>query len=257
MSPVALKYASTQRSPFVTDEVLAQIAKYLSGLRRLSVAGCKWVTAEGLLPLLRSTQGQIRELAFESLAVHPSSYTALAKHLTNLTSLSLTFPGQNLCLASEHWPALADFVEALPRLQAFTHYLSSWNTRTGAHDTHRDSRGSEHADDSDDDIRRDRSEVTNDQNQNRRDPDTIAQPTGTVSLQRSRKPMEPKLSATFLRRFIMARGSQLTKLRVHGLAASMNQLEEVCNGCPQLRDLVLQLYESDKVCICYIGAGRM
>lgn len=104
----------------------------------------------------------------------------------------------------------------------------------------RDPRGSEPDNDNDDVIRRDGTERS----------DSSNLPNGTVALQRATKPMEPKLSAAFLRRLIMARGSQLTKLRVHGLAASLKQLEEVCSGCPQLRDLVLQLYESDKVSVC-------
>lgn len=58
---------------------------------------------------------------------------------------------------------------------------------------------------------------------------------------------DPRLSTLFLKRLIMARGLQLTKLRIHGIVSTMEQVRLVCEGCPNLQDVVLQLFEDEKV----------
>jgi hypothetical protein len=56
-----------QHSPIVTDAVLQGMSQYLTGITRLSIAGAKRVTVEGIVPLLKS--GAVRELALEGLEV--------------------------------------------------------------------------------------------------------------------------------------------------------------------------------------------
>jgi hypothetical protein len=56
-----------QHSPIVTDAILQSLSQYLTGLTRLSIAGAKRVTADGIVPLLGSRM--IRELALEGLTL--------------------------------------------------------------------------------------------------------------------------------------------------------------------------------------------
>lgn len=56
-----------QHSAILTDSTLREMSQYLTGIKRLSIAGAKRVTADGVLALLKS--GNITELAIEGLAV--------------------------------------------------------------------------------------------------------------------------------------------------------------------------------------------
>ena len=58
---------------------------------------------------------------------------------------------------------------------------------------------------------------------------------------------EPRLSTLFLRRLVLAKGPRLTKIRIHGILSTMDQLRILCQGCPNLQDLVVQLFEDEKV----------
>ena len=58
---------------------------------------------------------------------------------------------------------------------------------------------------------------------------------------------EPRLSTSFVRRLLLARGSQLQKLRIHGILTALDQLRTICETCSGLQDLVVQLFEDDKV----------
>ena len=58
---------------------------------------------------------------------------------------------------------------------------------------------------------------------------------------------EPRLSNSFLRRFLFARGPNLRKLRIHGIVATMDQVRAICEACPALQDVVLHLFEDNNV----------
>lgn len=64
--------------------------------------------------------------------------------------------------------------------------------------------------------------------------------------QRSPPPANlPLLPSSFLRQMAASRGSQLRKLRLHGVGISLDQLALIVEGCPRLEDLVIQIWEDD------------
>ncbi|UZJ51860.1 hypothetical protein CBS101457_001180 [Exobasidium rhododendri] len=222
-----------QHSPIVTDSVLRDVSQHLTGITRLSIIGAKQVSCEGVFSLLRS--GDVKELAIEGLAVHPSTYHRLSARLINLRSLTLTFPKHSLCLPHEFWQHLASFVEVLPFLTEFTLYRSSWNTsRFGEPDLLEDtfdgldaSTGDSH------DLEHGVSE-------------TQRQVGESNAIQEGQNFIrEPLLSSSFLRRLLLSNGPSLRKLRIHGIVATSEQVRAVCETCYNLQDLVLHLFESD------------
>jgi hypothetical protein len=58
---------------------------------------------------------------------------------------------------------------------------------------------------------------------------------------------EPRLSTVFLKRLLTSRGFNLTKLRIHGIVSTMDQVRLICQACHRLQDLVLQLFEDENV----------
>jgi hypothetical protein len=233
-----------QHSALVTDEVLTAMSVHLTGLRRLSIAGCKIVTAKGVCDMLKASRHGVRDLAIEGLSVHPSSFVQMANHLGQLRMLSLTFPRQTLCTASEFWQCLATFVEQLPALQEFTHYTSSWMT---PRDTYTNTL------DSDD----------NDNDNDVEEMDAVANAltrvrfNGSTTQEYRRHELEehasngrpivrePRLSSAFLRRLLAARGQNLTKVRIHGIVLTMEQVAWITDTCARLSDLVVHLYDGD------------
>ncbi len=55
----------------------------------------------------------------------------------------------------------------------------------------------------------------------------------------------PLLPSYFLSRLVHSRGSQLTKLRLHGIGISLDQLGLITQHCVQVQDLVIQIWEDD------------
>jgi hypothetical protein len=162
---------------------------------------------------------------------HPASFSRLTPLLTNLQCLSLTYPKQTLCPAQDFWQYLASFVEDLPQLSEFTLYRSSWNTsRIDEGDI----------DDVEEDFDQEDDTQTTPQEYRRQELEQHAN-TGQPIVR------EPRLSTSFIKRLLSARGSNLVKLRIHGIASTMEQVRLICQGCSQLQDLVLQLFEDDKV----------
>ena len=90
-----------QHSAVVTDQTLRDLSRHLSGLTRLSIAGAKRVTADGIKPLLQS--GAMRELAMEGLALVSAGrhcYTGVAIHSLML----LDSTRQRIRLSRQCWP---------------------------------------------------------------------------------------------------------------------------------------------------------
>lgn len=244
-----------QHSALVNDDVLKSISEHLTGLTRLSVAGCKTVTGEGIVSLLKASRCGIQDLAIEGLAIHPDSFEVLSKHLTQLCRLSLTFPRHSLCPAAEFWLKLGCLVEDLPNLQEFTHYTSSWMTPAAYPSTL----------DSDEDMLEDGEEEGGASDQDDEHGMGTAMRAGRFSgltPQEYRRyeleehasngrPIvrEPRLMSSFLKRLISARGAQLTKIRIHGVVMRMDLAALIAEGCPNLRDLVVHLYEGETMAL--------
>uniref|UniRef100_V5ES05 Uncharacterized protein n=1 Tax=Kalmanozyma brasiliensis (strain GHG001) TaxID=1365824 RepID=V5ES05_KALBG len=55
----------------------------------------------------------------------------------------------------------------------------------------------------------------------------------------------PLLPTSFLSRVVASRGGQLTKLRLHGIGLSLDQLGVITQHCRSLQDLVIQIWEDD------------
>lgn len=228
-----------QHSALISDEILKGMAQHLTGIKRLSIAGAKAVTEEGISTLIKGRF--IEELAIEGLAIHPSTFLRLSTSLKSLRAISLTYPKQSLCSPHDFWQHLAAFVEDLPSLAQFTLYRSSWNTsRVGEEDMLDES----NEDASDDELNEAHDSIDNTpctpQEYRRQEMEKHAN---------SGKPIirDPLLSTSFLKRLLAARASTLTKLRIHGILMTIEQLRLVCEECEQVQDLVVQLFEDDKV----------
>lgn len=168
---------------------------------------------------------------------HPASFSRLTPLLSNLHALSLTYPKQTLCPAQDFWQHLASFIENLPNLTEFTVYRSSWNT-------------SQADQDGADDIEEDMEEIDDSHSQSSDHPTPQEYRRQEMEEHASSgQPIirEPRLSNLFLKRLLLSRGSSLIKLRIHGIVSTMDQVRLICQSCPRLQDLVLQLFEDDKV----------
>lgn len=241
-----------QHSALITDAILIEASQHLIGLKRLSLAGCKALMMPGILALLKNSRYGIEDLAIEGLAMPPNCLPDIANHLSQLHSLSLTFPRPAHSITN-FWLHLNDMMESLPKIENFTLYTSSWNTPRGMYTDTLDS--DEENGENDEEIHQDHL-VRQQQNGNgfgiRRFTGNTSQEYRRHELEehaRSGKPIvrEPKVDSWFLKRFLPLRGKQLSKLRIHGIVMTIDQVREISIGCPNLKDLVVHLYEGDKV----------
>lgn len=155
----------------------------------------------------------------------------------------------------EFWHALGYFVEQLPQITEFTHYTTGWNTPQGTQTGDPDDMGGE-----------DDTDGGNEEIATNAGPQTQMRHLGSADGGMRPNPREyrrqeledhahtgrpivrePRLSNTFLRRLIAARGSQLRKLQIHGIVVDMDQVREITSGCLNLSELVLHLYEGTPV----------
>lgn len=243
-----------QHSALVTDSILIEASQHLTGLKRLSLAGCKTLMMSGVMALLKNSRYGIQDLALEGLAMPPDCLPKLAVYLEQLHSLSLTFPRPAHSI-THFWVHLTDMMDSLSNIENFTLYTSSWNTPRGMYTDTLDS--DEDMGENDDESHHDhllRQQRNGNGAGTRRYTGNTSQDYRRHELEehaRSGKPIvrEPKVDSWFLKRFLSSRGEQLIKLRIHGIVMTIDQVREISFGCPNLKDLVVHLYEGDKVCV--------
>ncbi len=265
-----------QHSPHLTDALLMAIAPHLRYLRRLSLAGCRAVTGRGIQAVLRSAaQGGegVRDLAMEGLNIQAQDVSLLHPYASSLRLLSLTYPrsasssgSRSLSAASLHefYADFATLVEKADGLRELTHYAGS-GSRPAMDGGHEGDDGLVDLDELDDDdsdydddgeyVHATRRTVSRDRAQLRWE----RRATGSVdsrdrlrrqcSIRRAQKYRPagnlPLLPTWFLTRLIGSRGGQLTKLRLHGIGISLDQLGVIAQHCRNVEDLVVQIWEDD------------
>lgn len=266
-----------QHSPHLTDAILMALAPHLKLLRRLSLAGCRAVTGRGIEAVLRSASGNgrgVTDLAMEGLNVQAEDVSLLHPYASSLRLLSLTYPrsssssGSRSLYASslnQFYDDFATLIEKSENLQEVTHYAGSGSRPAMDGGREGDNGGLVDLDDLDDDesdynedgeyihsshpTRNTSKEdlwVQNDWIQRFSGPP----PEGSVRYGQPKTSTPPSnlplLPTLFLRRLLTSRcGSQLTKLRLHGIGISLDQLDLISQYCEQVQELVVQIWEDD------------
>ncbi|CDW99434.1 hypothetical protein, partial [Sporisorium scitamineum] len=265
-----------QHSPHLTDAILMALAPHLKHLRRLSLAGCRAVTGRGIEAILRSASegGQgVSDLAMEGLNMRAPDIGLLHPYAASLRLLSLTYPrsssssgSRSLSASSlnEFYANFAQLIEEATSLEELTHYAGSGSrpAMDGGHEG--DDDGLVDLDELDDDES-DYDEkgeyvlATRDHgNVNLKVPWTSSDrfrrfsgppPEGSVRYGAPRLSAPPSnlplLPTWFLSRLVASRGSQLTRLRLHGIGLSLDQLGLIAQHCHNVQDLVIQIWEDD------------
>lgn len=264
-----------QHSPHLTDAILMALAPHLKHLRRLSLAGCRAVTGRGIEAILRcaSQGGQgVSDLAMEGLNIQAQDVGLLHPYASSLRLLSLTYPrsasssgSRSLSASSlnDFYSDFAKLIEQAKNLEELTHYAGS-GSRPAMDGGHEGDDGLVDLDELDDDES-DYDEqgeyvqaVRTDANGNASAPwtwnDWIRRfsgppPEGSVRYgapKTSTPPSNlPLLPTWFLTRLVGSRGAQLTKLRLHGIGLSLDQLGVITQHCLNVRDVVIQIWEDD------------
>ncbi|SNX82859.1 uncharacterized protein MEPE_01565 [Melanopsichium pennsylvanicum] len=268
-----------QHSPHLTDAILLALAPHLRHLRRLSLAGCRAVTGKGIEAILRSassssTGGGITDLAMEGLNIQAKDIGLLHPYACSLRLLSLTYPrsasssgSRSLSASSlnEFYHHFAKLVEKAEALEELTHYAGSGSrpAMDGGGGGGEDDDGLVDLDELDDDDESDydddgqymqaRRRETN-SNHSNESSDWIRRfsgppPEGSVRYgapKTSSPPSNlPLLPTSFLARVVGSRGHQLTKLGLHGIGLSLDQLGLITQHCSNVKDLVIQIWEDD------------
>lgn len=266
-----------QHSPHLTDALLMAIAPHLRYLRRLSLAGCRAVTGRGIQAVLRSAaQGGegVRDLAMEGLNIQAQDVSLLHPYASSLRLLSLTYPrsasssgSRSLSAASLHefYADFATLVEKADGLRELTHYAGSGSrpAMDGGHEGDDGLVDLDELDDDDSDYDDDGEYVHATRPDRVEGSGSAAMGTSSDWIRRfSGPPPEgsvrygapkstappgnlPLLPTWFLTRLIGSRGGQLTKLRLHGIGISLDQLGVIAQHCRNVEDLVVQIWEDD------------
>lgn len=266
-----------QHSPHLTDAILMAMAPHLRLLKRLSLAGCRAVTGRGIEAILRSASegGQgVTDLAMEGLNIQAQDVSLLHPYASSLRLLSLTYPrsasssGSRSLSASSLNAFYTDFAKLIEKaegLEELTHYAGSGSrpAMDGGHEGDDDGLVDmdELLDDDESDYDNDGEYVQplrSDSNASESSPwnssDWIRRfsgppPEGSVRYGQPKTSTPPSnlplLPSWFLPRVVGSRGGQLTKLRLHGIGISLDQLGLITQHCAQVCDLVIQLWEDD------------
>lgn len=265
-----------QHSTHLTDALLMAMAPHLKHLRRLSLAGCRAVTGKGIEAILRSASegGQgVSDLAMEGLNIKAQDVGQLHPYASSLRLLSLTYPRSasskgakslSASLLSEFYTDFAKLIERAHNLEELTHYAGSGSRPAMDGGNEGDDDGLVDLDELDDDESDYNEEgeyieaVRTDGNGNERaswtSNDWIRRfsgppPEGSVRYGQPKTTLPPSnlplLPMSFLTRLVASRGSQLTKLRLHGMGLSLDQLGLIAQHCHNLQDLVIQIWEDD------------
>lgn len=141
----------------------------------------------------------------------PETFPTLYPFVSSLRKLSLTHPRSSISSPQHFYSALASLLESLTLLTEFTLYVPS-KTNIG--------------------ILTGEEETENIPNQ-----------------EKEQDSQEPRLPASFLKRLMESVGNKLQRLRICGIALSNDQLGLICQSCIELNDLVIQLFEGDKVSV--------
>ncbi|KAJ9477919.1 F-box domain-containing protein [Pseudozyma hubeiensis] len=265
-----------QHSPHLTDAILMALAPHLRRLRRLSLAGCRAVTGRGIQAILRcaSAYGHgVNDLAMEGLNIQAQDVALLHPYASSLRLLSLTYPRSASSSGSRSLPAssISDFyanfaklIEMAGNLEELTHYAGSGSrpAMDGGHEG--DDDGIVDLDELDDDesdydeageyVQAARTDPNGNDNAAWTSSDWIRRfsgppPEGSVRYGQPKTSMPPSnlplLPTAFLSRLVSSRGGQLTKLRLHGIGLSLDQLGVITQHCRNVRDLVIQIWEDD------------
>lgn len=267
-----------QHSPLLKDAHLQAMAPHLRQLNRLSLAGCRAVTGRGVHSVLQSAAQRgtgVTELAMEGLDIQGKDLQLIAPYAAPLRSLSVTYSRSASSSGSRSLPAsalhefyrhFADVVEQAEILTELTHYAGAGSRP--ALDGQDDDFGDEGFVDLEDlgldDDAEDEEEAQYDAygNTASTNPALASQtsveelvrrfagpPPGSVRYghrQVTAPPANlPLLSTFFLSRLVVARGHQLTQLRLHGIGMSLDQLQLIVQNCTVLRELVVQIWEDD------------
>ncbi|PWN54368.1 hypothetical protein IE53DRAFT_383064 [Violaceomyces palustris] len=242
-----------QHSPLLTDAHIKAMAPHLGHLQRLSLVGCRAVTGEGILSLLRSSSESgiqpagIQELALEGLNVSASSLSSMRPYLASLRLFSITYPrssssggsGSRLCNsqgAAEFYHHLEELVRDAPKLEEFTHYAGAGSLPALGED-----------EDEQDDVGYEEGGVAQsgldlvENGEASRDGATLRNPSPQIHI----RPTIPTLAWNLLRSLTDHRGGRLKKLRFYGVGISLDQLELISRSCRSLEDLVIQIWEDD------------
>ncbi|SJX62107.1 uncharacterized protein SRS1_12956 [Sporisorium reilianum f. sp. reilianum] len=259
-----------QHSAHLTDAILMALAPHLRHLRRLSLAGCRAVTGRGIEAILRhASQGGhgISDLAMEGLNMRAADVGLLLPYASSLRLLSLTYPrsasssgSRSLSASSlnEFYANFARLIEGAVKLEELTHYAGSGSrpAMDGGHEG--DDDGLVDLDELDDDesdyddkgeyvhaARFETGSTSSDWIRRFSGPP----PEGSVRYGQPRTTAPPSnlplLPTWFLSRLLASRGSQLTKLRLHGIGLSLDQLGMIAHECGNVRDLVMQIWEDE------------
>lgn len=265
-----------QHSPHLTDPILMALAPHLKSLRRLSLAGCRAVTGRGIEAILRfAVEGGsgVSDLAMEGLNIQAQDVGLLLPYAPSVRLLSLTYPrsasssgSRSLSAASlnEFYTDFAKLVEKADNLQELTHYAGSGSrpAMDGGHEG--DDDGLVDLDELDDDesdydeegqyVQAGRSATNGNAEASWTSNDWIRRfsgppPEGSVRYGQPKTSTPPSnlplLPTSFLSRLVVSRGAQLTKLRLHGIGISLDQLGLITQHCQGVQDLVIQIWEDD------------
>ena len=266
-----------QHSPHLTDVILMALAPYIKRLRRLSLAGCRAVTGRGVEAILRSASESghgVRDLALEGLNIQAQDVVLLHPYAASLRLLSLTYPRSASSSGTRSLPAsslnefythFAELIERAEGLQELTHYAGSGSRPAMDGGAEGDDDGIVDLDELDEDESDDDEEGeflhasrTNGSSSNSVAPwasnDWIRRfagppPEGSMRYGQPKTSTPPTnlplLPTSFLSRVVASRGSQLTKMRLHGIGISLDQLGLITQHCPNVQDLVIQIWEDD------------
>ncbi|PWN45888.1 hypothetical protein IE81DRAFT_363718 [Ceraceosorus guamensis] len=213
-----------QHSAHLDDAHLIDLAKYLTSLERISLAGCRAVSQAGLTPLLLASRSGIRELALEGTAVNPSALPSLAPMLQRLRQLSLTLPRARVTSVEDFLVSLAGLVRRLPFLEDLTLYASSYN---------RPESNPDFADDSNDSDREgDGIEASA----------VPALSTAEFPTRALQNPSTKQDQLDFLMcELVQATEGRLRRLRAQGVRLSARGLNTLCRRAPLLSQLVVHV----------------
>ncbi|SPO23532.1 uncharacterized protein UTRI_02211 [Ustilago trichophora] len=264
-----------QHSPHLTDAILMALAPHLKHLRRLSLAGCRAVTGRGIEAILRcaSQGGQgVSDLAMEGLNIQARDVGLLHPYTSSLRLLSLTYPrsasssgSRSLSASSlnEFYSDFAKLIEQAENLEELTHYAGS-GSRPAMDGGHEGDDGLVDLDELDDDesdydeqgkyVQAVRTDAIGNASAPWTSNNWILRfsgppPEGSVRYGAPKTSLPPTnlplLPTWFLTRLVGSRGAQLTKLRLHGIGLSLDQLGVITQHCLNVRDLVIQIWEDD------------
>lgn len=268
-----------QHSTHLADATLIAVAPHLKHLRRLSLAGCRAVTGRGIEAILRHAceDGHgVSDLAMEGLNIQAQGVDLLHPYASSLRLLSLTYPrsasssgSRSLPAASVHdfYTSFAKLIEEAINLEELTHYAGA-GSRPAMDSGNEGNEGEDarlvNLDELDDGeseydeageyveaVRKD-SNASGDASWTCNDwirRFSGPPPAGSVRYGLPKKSTAPSnlpvLPTWFLIRLLASRGSQLRKLRLHGIGLSLDQLGMIAQHCRKVQELVIQIWEDD------------